>query len=199
MQVLLQAYAKDVIERAAKIKAIITDVDGVLTTGSIIYDNGGNEYKVFNVKDGQIMKMLRWCGIFTGAITGRSSQVVKNRMEELGFDAHYHGIADKVSQYRSILEEFGFKDEEVAFLGDDIIDIPILKHCGLAVCPADAKPYVRQHAHLVTNCDGGGGVFRETGDLIMAARGQFETAIAHYLNFDEKKPRQAGPKPEGTN
>jgi 3-deoxy-D-manno-octulosonate 8-phosphate phosphatase (KDO 8-P phosphatase) len=187
MQILLQAYSKDVVERAARIKAIITDVDGVLTAGSIIYDNSGNEYKIFNVKDGQIMKMLQWAGIFTGAITGRSSQVVKNRMTELGLDVHYHGIKDKVSQYRSILEEFGFKDEEVAFLGDDIIDIPILKQCGLAVCPADAKPYVRMHAHLVTNSIGGGGVFREVGDLVMAARGVFEEAIENYLQFDRDK------------
>ncbi|WP_224998428.1 HAD family hydrolase [Cesiribacter sp. SM1] len=187
MQILLQAYPKDVVERAARIKAIITDVDGVLTAGSIIYDNSGNEYKIFNVKDGQIMKMLQWAGIFTGAITGRSSQVVKNRMTELGLDVHYHGIKDKVSQYRSILEEYNFKDEEVAFLGDDIIDIPILKHCGLAVCPADAKPYVRMHAHLVTNSIGGGGVFREVGDLVMAARGIFEEAMENYLQFDAGK------------
>lgn len=190
MQVLLQAYSKDVIERAARIKAIITDVDGVLTAGSIIYDNSGNEYKVFNVKDGQIMKMLQWAGIFTGAITGRSSQVVKNRMTELGLNVHYHGIKDKVAQYRTILEEHGFKDEEVAFLGDDIIDIPILKQCGLAVCPADAKPYVRMHAHLVTNSIGGGGVFREVGDLVMAARGVFEEAIEEYLRFDKEEQQK---------
>lgn len=187
MQALLQAYPKDVIERAARIKAIITDVDGVLTAGSIIYDNSGNEYKIFNVKDGQIMKMLQWAGIFTGAITGRSSQVVKNRMDELGLNVHYHGIKDKVSQYNAILKEFNFSDDEVAFLGDDIIDIPILKQCGLAVCPADAKPYVRIHAHLVTFSAGGGGVFREVGDLVMAAKGVFEGAIENYLQFEEPK------------
>ncbi|AHM63073.1 3-deoxy-D-manno-octulosonate 8-phosphate phosphatase [Flammeovirgaceae bacterium 311] len=187
MQTLLQAYPKDVIARAGRIKAIITDVDGVLTAGSIIYDNSGNEYKIFNVKDGQIMKLLKWAGIFTGAITGRSSQVVKNRMTELDFDVHYHGIKDKVSQYRAILEEHGFKDEEVAFMGDDIIDIPILEQCGLAVCPADAKPYVRAHAHLVTYSIGGGGVFREVGDLVMAAKGIFEEAIEQYLQFDREK------------
>jgi 3-deoxy-D-manno-octulosonate 8-phosphate phosphatase (KDO 8-P phosphatase) len=181
MHVLLQAYSKDVIARAARVKAIITDVDGVLTAGSIIYDNSGNEYKIFNVKDGQIMKLLQWAGIFTGAITGRESQVVKNRMLELGFDVHYHGIKDKIKQYRSILEEHKLRDEEVAFLGDDIIDIPILQHCGLAVCPADALPYVRQHAHLVTHVPGGGGVFREVGDLVMAAKGVFEEAIETYL------------------
>lgn len=187
MQVLLQAYSKDVIARASRIKAIITDVDGVLTAGNIIYDNSGNEYKIFNVKDGQIMKLLQWAGIFTGAITGRNSQVVKNRMTELGMDVHYHGIKDKVSQYRQILEEHGFKDEEVAFLGDDIIDIPILECCGLAVCPADAKPYVKMHAHLITHSIGGGGVFREVGDLVMASKGVFEEAIAQYLQFDREQ------------
>ena len=187
MQALLQAYPKDVLERAARIKAIITDVDGVLTTGGIIYDNSGNEFKVFNVKDGQIMKMLQWAGIFVGAITGRESQVVKKRMDELGMDVHYHGIKDKAGQYQAILKEFNFKDEEVAYLGDDIIDIPIFKHCGLAICPADAKPYVRVHAHLVTYSAGGGGVFREAGDLIMAAKGVFENAMENYLQTNREK------------
>lgn len=181
MDLILNQYSPEVIALARKVKLIICDVDGVLTSGGIIYDNSGNELKIFNVKDGQIMKMLRSSGIKVGAITGRSSEVVRFRMKEMGMDFHYHGIKDKLKQYEEVKKDFGFRDEEVAFLGDDIIDIPILERCGFAVCPQDAKPYVQQHAHLVSSAKGGEGVFREAGDLILAARGEFEQALRQYL------------------
>jgi 3-deoxy-D-manno-octulosonate 8-phosphate phosphatase (KDO 8-P phosphatase) len=178
---ILSLFSEEQIALARKVKAIICDVDGVLTAGGIIYDNSGNELKIFNVKDGQIMKMLRNSGLTVGAITGRSSDVVRLRMKEIGMDFHYHGIKDKLKQYESIKTELGLKDEDVAFLGDDIIDIPILERCGFAICPQDAKPYVQQYAKLVTQVKGGEGVLREAGDLILAARGEFETALQQYL------------------
>lgn len=180
-EAILSQYTDEQIALARKIKLIICDVDGVLTAGGIIYDNSGNELKIFNVKDGQIMKLLRNSGLKVGAITGRASDVVRNRMEEMGMDFHYHGIKDKLRQYEEIKQEWGFADEEVAFMGDDIIDIPILQRCGLPVSPGDAKPYVQQYARLVTQARGGEGVLREIGDFILAARGEFEQALQQYL------------------
>ncbi len=186
MDIILKEYTKEQIELAKKVNVIICDVDGVLTAGGIIYDNSGNEFKMFNVKDGQIMKMLRSSGLKVGAITGRTSEVVRFRMKEMEMDFHYHGIKDKRKQYEAIKEELGFKDEEIAFLGDDIIDIPILECCGFPVCPGDAKPYVQHYAKLVTQAKGGGGVLREAADLILAARGEFEQALHQYLGNNQK-------------
>jgi 3-deoxy-D-manno-octulosonate 8-phosphate phosphatase (KDO 8-P phosphatase) len=180
-EAILKQYTPEQVALASKINVIICDVDGVLTAGGIIYDNAGNELKIFNVKDGQIMKMLRNSGLKVGAITGRASDVVKNRMEEMGMDFHYHGIKDKLKQYEFIKETWGYTDEEIAFLGDDIIDIPILQRCGLGIAPNDAKPYVQQYARLLTHANGGEGVLREAGDLILAARGEFEQALQQYL------------------
>ena len=178
---ILNQYTEEQIRRAKQIKVIICDVDGVLTAGEIIYDNSGNEYKKFNVKDGQVMKMLRNSKIKVGAITGRASDVVRFRMNELALDFHYHGIKDKLRQYEDIKFDLGASDEEIAFLGDDIIDIPILRKCGFAITPKDAKPYVQNYAHLVTGAAGGGGVLREAADLILAAQGLFEKALWQYL------------------
>lgn len=178
---ILSEFTDAQIALARKVSTIICDVDGVLTAGGIIYDNAGNELKIFNVKDGQIMKMLKNSGLTVGAITGRSSEVVRFRMKEIGMDFHYHGIKDKLKQYEEIKAERGLADEEIAFLGDDIIDIPILQRCGFAICPQDAKPYVQQYAGLVTRAKGGEGVLREVGDLLLAARGEFEKALQQYL------------------
>lgn len=187
MKSILELYSGEQVEKARKVKMIICDVDGVLTNGGIIYDNTGNELKIFNVKDGQIMKMLRQCGIRTGAVTGRSSEVVRLRMEEMGMDFHFHGIKDKGGKYQEIKEEWGLQDEEIAYLGDDIIDIPVLKLCGLAVTPQDAKAYVKAYAGLVTEAKGGEGVLRETAELILAARGEFEQALWQYLENNQEK------------
>lgn len=183
---ILSGYSAEVIEKARKIKAIFTDVDGVLTSGGIIYDNNGVEYKVFNVKDGQVMKMLKFAGIKVAAITGRESEVVKRRMKEMGMDFHFHGIKDKYGCFKDLCDQLALKAEEVAFLGDDIIDIPVLEQCGLAVCPADAPAYVRLHAHLITEAKGGGGVFRETSDFILAAQGLFTKALNGYIRKNQE-------------
>lgn len=184
---ILRQYTEEQVDLARAVKLIICDVDGVLTAGGIIYDNSGNELKIFNVKDGQIMKLLLNSGLKVGAITGRASDVVRNRMKEMGMDFHYHGIKDKLRQYETIKEEFGLRDEEIAFLGDDIIDIPILQRCGLPISPADAKPYVQDYARLITRSKGGEGVLREVGDFILAARGEFEQALQQYLgNYQQK-------------
>jgi 3-deoxy-D-manno-octulosonate 8-phosphate phosphatase (KDO 8-P phosphatase) len=163
---------EEIFERAKAIKVLITDIDGVMTDGGIIYDDHGNEYKKYNVKDGLIVQHLRKAKILVGAITGRASMVVENRCEELKFDFHYHGIKDKGKKLAEILQTIEVGMEEVAYIGDDLIDLPILGNVGLAVSPADALPYVKIYSHYVSPFNGGKGVFREVGDILLHARGQ---------------------------
>jgi 3-deoxy-D-manno-octulosonate 8-phosphate phosphatase (KDO 8-P phosphatase) len=134
----LQHVPMEVLEKAKKIKVLITDVDGVLTDGGILYDNDGMEYKKYNVKDGLIVQHLKKAGFLVGAITGRASQVVENRCEELRFDFHYHGVKDKYKKLAELLETMELTLEEVAYLGDDLIDLPVLTKVGLSIAPADA-------------------------------------------------------------
>lgn len=168
---------EEVFEKAKAIKVLITDIDGVLTDGGIIYDDAGTEYKKYNVKDGYIVQHLRKAKILVGAITGRASQVVENRCEELKFDFHYHGIKDKGKKLEELLETLEVSLEEVAFIGDDLIDLPILTRVGLSVCPADALPYVKAQGHFVSSFAGGKGVFREVADLLLHAKGQLVPLI----------------------
>lgn len=163
---------EEIFERAKAIKVLITDIDGVMTDGGIIYDDLGTEYKKYNVKDGLIVQYLRKAKILVGAISGRSSQVVENRCEELKFDFHYHGIKDKGKKLAEILQTIEVSMEQVAYIGDDLIDLPILANVGLAVAPADALPYVKVIAHYVSPLEGGKGVFREVGDILLHSRGQ---------------------------
>ncbi|MEB2778014.1 HAD-IIIA family hydrolase [Algoriphagus sp. D3-2-R+10] len=169
--------SEDIWERAAKIKLVITDIDGVMTDGDIIYDDNGLEFKKFNVKDGLIVYHLRKNGLMVGAITGRESYVVQNRCEELKFDFHYHGVKNKGKKFGEVLETLELQAEEVAFIGDDLIDLPILSRVGLAVVPKDALEYIKPIAHYVSRFDGGKGAFREVGDLLLHSSGSLSTII----------------------
>lgn len=178
---IIQAYLShvpmEVFEKAKLIKVLITDIDGVLTDGGIIYDDLGTEYKKYNVKDGLIVQHLKKAGFLVGAITGRASQVVENRCEELRFDFHYHGIKDKLKKLSEVLETMELALEEVAYIGDDLIDLPVLSRVGLAVTPGDALPYVKSSAHYVSPLSGGKGVFREFADILLHAKGQLKPLI----------------------
>ena len=132
--------AKSYKELMNEITTFIFDVDGVLTDGGILYDNEGMEYKKYNVKDGLIVQHLKKAGFLVGAITGRASQVVENRCEELRLDFHYHGVKDKYKKLAELLETMELTLEEVAYLGDDLIDLPVLTKVGLSIAPADACP-----------------------------------------------------------
>lgn len=168
----------DVIDKAKNIRALLFDVDGVLTDGGIIYDNSGQEYKRFNVKDGQIIKYLRRYQILTGVITGRDSAVVRNRCEELGIDLHHHGIHDKLSTFSEILTKHQLKANEVAYVGDDINDLPVLVRCGLSATPADGHEVVRERVDYVLESRGGEGALRELADTILKARGHYDEIIS---------------------
>jgi 3-deoxy-D-manno-octulosonate 8-phosphate phosphatase (KDO 8-P phosphatase) len=171
----IEAYfssvTEDIWERAKKIKLLITDIDGVMTDGGIIYDDRGLEFKKYNVKDGLVVKHLKRSGVLVGAITGRESQVVMNRCEELKFDFHYHGVKDKGKKLKDLIDTMEIDLETVAYIGDDLIDVPILSQVGFAISPADAVVYVKPFAHWITQSKGGEGVFREVGDLILHSKG----------------------------
>lgn len=161
---------ENTLEKAKNIKAILFDVDGVLTDGGIIYDNTGLEYKRYNVKDGQIISHLKRLGFMVGAITGRESDVVKNRCMELKLDFHVHGIKDKLSEYEHFKKEYKLKDEQVAYIGDDIIDLSILVRCGLSATPNDARAYMKENVDIITATKGGEGVFRDIADYILESQ-----------------------------
>jgi len=160
----------DTLDRAKTIKAILFDVDGVLTDGGIIYDDKGLEYKKYNVKDGQIISHLKRLGFIVGAITGRESDVVKNRCSELKLDFHKHGVKNKLIEFKNFKKEFNLNDCEVSYIGDDIIDLSILTRCGLSVTPADARVYIKENVDIVTSSKGGEGVFRDLADYILESQ-----------------------------
>lgn len=157
--------------RAKRIKLLLLDVDGVLTDGRIILDNQGNELKAFHVRDGHGIKMAQKAGIVVGIITGRSAEVVTIRARELGISEVHQGAREKIGVYEDLLARLGYGDEQVAFIGDDIVDAAILKRVGLAATVADADPSVRPLVHLVTRASGGRGAVREVINLILDAQG----------------------------
>ena len=168
-------------ERAKNIKLLILDVDGVLTDGRIVYDANGVESKFFNVKDGHGIKLLQRVGIRIAIISGRESEVVTRRAAELGIDLVYQKALDKVGPYDDILEKTGFTDDEVAYMGDDLPDIPLMRRVGLAAAPADALEYVLPFAHIISVNRGGWGAVREICDLILREQGLWDSACVRYF------------------
>ena len=172
---------RDILERASRVKLAIFDVDGVLTDGSLFIGDDGQEYKAFNSRDGHGMVMLRQTGFTLAIITGRSSEVVRIRMASLGINHLYQGILDKLAAYEELKQSLGLTDEAIAYVGDDVVDLPVLRRAGLAVAVADAHPLVYRHAHWQTRCPGGRGAARDLCELIMEAQGTLEAMMARYL------------------
>ncbi|MES9846141.1 MAG: 3-deoxy-manno-octulosonate-8-phosphatase KdsC [Candidatus Sedimenticola sp. PURPLELP] len=172
---------QDILEKAAQIQMVIFDVDGVLTDGSLYLGDDGLEYKAFNSKDGHGMKMLRESGVEIAIITGRTSQVVAQRMESLGIKYVYQGCLDKRPAYEELKKQLELNDEEVAYVGDDVVDLPIMTRIGLAVAVQDAHKMVKQHAHWQTEVGGGRGAAREVCELIMEAKGTLDDTLKGYL------------------
>lgn len=168
-------------EKLAKIKLLLLDVDGVLTDGRIIYDNQGNELKAFDVKDGHGLKLLQRAGIKVGVITGRKSDVVARRAAELGIEILYQQALSKLDPYREILADQGLSDEQVAYVGDDIVDLPILRRVGFSVTVADAVPDLLPLVDYVTVRSGGRGAVREVCDLLLQAGGQWSKLTDRYF------------------
>jgi 3-deoxy-D-manno-octulosonate 8-phosphate phosphatase (KDO 8-P phosphatase) len=169
------------LQRGQTIKLAIFDVDGVLTDGRLYFLADGSEFKTFNTLDGQGIKMLIASGIRTAIISGRSTPVVAKRAQNLGIQHLYQGREDKLVVLDELLAELGLNYADVAYLGDDLPDLPVMRRAGLGMAVANANEFVRQHAHGVTQARGGEGAAREFCELILAAQGNLEAAQAAYL------------------
>jgi 3-deoxy-D-manno-octulosonate 8-phosphate phosphatase (KDO 8-P phosphatase) len=178
----LTENAENITERARRVRLLILDCDGVLTDGRIIMLPGGDETKAFDVKDGHAMVMSQRAGLPIAIISGRKSSVVRARAKELGV-AHLHEMAwVKTEPYEKILTEEGLTDEVVCYVGDDVVDIPLLRRAGLAIAVADAVEEAKQYSHFVTTRAGGRGAVREVIEIILKAQGKWDEALARYLS-----------------
>jgi 3-deoxy-D-manno-octulosonate 8-phosphate phosphatase (KDO 8-P phosphatase) len=166
----LQQYPLAVSQRAAMIKLVIFDVDGVLTDGRLYFDDHGTEFKAFHSRDGLGMNMLQKTGIPIAIITGRTSQVVLHRMKNLGVKHIFQGQLEKIHAFNELLTQFSLPAEQVAYVGDDLIDLPVMKACGLAVATADAHSLVKKHAHWCTHQPGGRGAARDVCELLITTQ-----------------------------
>jgi len=155
---------------AAALKLLLLDVDGVLTDGRLYYNPQGEVSVGFHIQDGLGIHLLQQHGIEVGILTGKNHPAVTHRMQELGVKHLYQGLSDKVPTYESLLKTLKLSEAQVAYMGDDLPDLPILQRVGLSVCPANANPYVRQAVHWVTKAKGGRGAVRELVDFILEAK-----------------------------
>ena len=167
--------------RAQKVRIAAFDVDGVLTDGNLYYTDVGEEFKAFNVLDGHGIKMLQESGVAIAIITSRSSQLVANRARNLGIEYLYQGVENKLEAMNALLQHLGLNLAAASYMGDDVIDLPVMRRCGFAASVPDAPALVRQHAHLVTRAGGGRGAVREFAEFVMHAQGTLDGALARYL------------------
>jgi 3-deoxy-D-manno-octulosonate 8-phosphate phosphatase (KDO 8-P phosphatase) len=167
--------------RILPVRLMIFDVDGVLTDGRIIYHDDGSEIKAFDVQDGHGIKLLQRGGIEVALITGRSCQAVEHRAHGLGIKRVYQGVREKLEAYKEILEETGLKHEGIGFMGDDLIDIPLLRRVGFAVTVSNAVSHVIPYAHYVTRARGGHGACREVCELLLQVQGLWDEVTGRYF------------------
>lgn len=171
--------------RARRVKLLLLDVDGVLTDGRIYYlpRSGGGyfETKTFHARDGFGLRLAHEAGLKTGIISGRSSPVVEHRASELGIHYLAQGAVEKVEAYRRILRQAGLGDEEVGYVADDIVDLPLLTRVGLAVGVSTGHPALRRHVHYWTRQPGGYGAVEETIEMILSAQGKWDAILKRYL------------------
>ena len=165
-------------QRCAALTLLVADVDGVLTDGGIVHGGGGLELKAFHVRDGSGLKLWHQAGKRSALITGRSSPAVEVRAAELGVGFVTQGASAKLPAYRELLARAGARPEEVCYVGDDLPDLPPMRHCGLAVAVADACAEVRAEAHYVTRAAGGRGAVREAVELILRCQGHWQELVA---------------------
>jgi 3-deoxy-D-manno-octulosonate 8-phosphate phosphatase (KDO 8-P phosphatase) len=172
---------KDILEKAARIRLLIFDVDGVLTDGSLFLGDDGQEYKAFNSRDGHGIKMLQKHGVMVAIITGRSSLVVEHRMRNLGVTHVYQGKLEKLPAFEELITSLGVTAGQTAYVGDDVVDLPVMRRVGLAIAVQDAHPLVVRHSHWQTPHGGGRGAARDACELIMEAHGVLQQELDSYL------------------
>ena len=172
---------QDLLARAAKVRLFIFDVDGVLTDGSLSYGPDGEMVKTFNVQDGLGIKLLQEAGIKTAIISARRTPIVLARAKDLGIEYVHQGGHDKLTPFKALLEQLGLTEEQVAFIGDDVVDLPILTRAGLAVSVPNGRPEVHARAHYITEAAGGRGAVREACEYVLRATGNYDRVMAQFL------------------
>lgn len=172
---------EELIARAAKVRLFIFDVDGVLTDGSLTYGAEGEMVKTFNVHDGLGIKLLQEAGIKTAIISARRTPIVLARAKDLGIEYVHQGGHDKLTPFKALLDQLGITEEQVAFIGDDVVDLPILNRAGFAVSVPNGRPEVHARAHWITEAAGGRGAVREACEFVLRASGSYERVMAQFL------------------
>ncbi|MFQ5881331.1 MAG: KdsC family phosphatase [Candidatus Methylomirabilales bacterium] len=167
-------------ERAKRIRLLLLDVDGVLTDGRIIYGSGGIELMGFHVRDGLALKTAQASGITVGLVSGRKSEALLRRAKEFNLVEVHTGAEDKMVVYRQLLTRYQLDNSEVAYVGDDLPDLPLLQEAGLAIAVADAPAEVRSTAHLVTSLPGGKGAVREVVEWLLKSQGVWDRVCAEF-------------------
>lgn len=168
-------------QRAARVKLLLMDCDGVLTDGRIWLLESGEDQKAFHTRDGLGIELLHRAGLQSGIISGRTSTAVERRARALGMSFIHQGCADKQKAFLDTLAQAGVTTAEVAFVGDDLNDIPLMQQSGLGVAVADAAFETREHAHYVTSAPGGRGAIREVAELILKSQGRWSDLVRNYL------------------
>jgi len=177
----MQALTAEKIEKIKRIKLLIVDVDGVLTDGRLYFDHVGNEYKCFHARDGLGLKLLRQSGVEVAVISGRTSASVSLRMQNLGINHVYQGYEDKRQAFAEIVSHLQLSAEQTAHIGDDLLDLPIMRRAGFAIAVQDANFAIKPYADWCTSTPGGQGAVREVCDMIMLQQGSFDVALQEYL------------------
>ena len=170
-----------VTERARRIRVLIFDVDGVMTDGRLYYTDSGEEMKAFDVHDGLGIKLLQAAGVAAAIITSRSSQLVELRARNLGIAHLVQGAEDKAAAFAELIAGCGFDAEQAGFVGDDLVDLPVLRRCGLAIAVPEAPQILKQQVHYVTRARGGRGAVREACELVLQAQGALDRVLEPYL------------------
>lgn len=168
-------------QRARRIQLLLLDVDGVLTDGRIYYTEKGDEIKAFHIQDGLGIKLLQGNGVAVGIITGRSSALVKRRADELGIELLIQGREDKAAALEELLREHPYEPDAIAFMGDDLPDLAVMRVVGLGLTVANCAPALLSHAHWQASRDGGAGAVREAAEFILSAQGKLTAARDPYL------------------
>ena len=174
------------IEKAKAIKLLLLDADGVLTDGRIIYDDQGRELKCFNVRDGHGIRLLIRTGIEVGIISGRASKALEYRAKELDISILYQKIFDKIKVYDEIVKEKGLEDSRICYVGDDLVDLPLMRKVGLSVSVADGCEHIKEGVDYITTKKGGNGAVREVCELILNAQGKWEAITDKYFRDNDE-------------
>ena len=170
----------DLQARASRIRFLLLDVDGVLTNGKILIDADGEESKQFDIKDGTALVWAQRSGLGVALLSARMSAATAHRAAQLGIASVHQGVSSKLEAYDRILSEHGLNDADVAYMGDDLLDLPVIVRVGLSAAPADAAGEVKTRVHCVTRASGGGGAVRELVELLLKAQGRWASLLASY-------------------